>query len=85
MTKCEQVLFCEFARWGDMDALQPADPAVPNQTAKPALMTKTDPGYLVGKPYGDWDRNTSYIINQWLPQRRTYYLDRLQSAGLYQP
>ena len=43
------------------------------------------PGYLPGKPYGDWDRNTAYHITFWLPERRAYYLSRMQTAGLYQP
>ena len=67
---------CESARWGDMDAAQ---------TNRTTPFTKSEPAYLPGEPVGDWDRNTAYITNQWLPQRRTHYLDRLQTAGLYQP
>ena len=74
MAKFQAVLFCESARWGYMDVM-----------SNPVSFTKSDTNYLVGKPYGDWDRNTSYLLNQWLPQRRTYYLSRMQTIGLYQP
>ena len=48
-------------------------------------MTKSDSSYLPTKPYGDWDRNTGYVVNQWLPQRRNFYLNRMQAIELYQP
>ena len=68
--------FCESARWGDMDAAN---------TGRTTPFTKSDPTYLAGKPYGDWDRATTYRVNTWLPGRRNYFLDRMQAVGLYQP
>lgn len=71
MAKFSPVLFCESARWGNMDKTTPH--------------TKTDGAYLAGRPYGDWDRNTGYIVNNWIPQRRAYYLQRMEALGLYVP
>ena len=76
MSRFEAVLFCESARWGDMDAAQ---------TNRTTAFTKSEPAYLPDQLLGDWDRNTSYIANQWISQRRTYYLDSLQAVGLYLP
>ena len=54
--------------------------------ANPVPFTKSDPNYLPQtQQYGDWDRNTAYKVNTWLPERRAYYLSRMQAAGLYQP
>ena len=75
MTRFASVLYCESARWGDMDAAQ---------TLHSAPFTKSESSYLPTKPYGDWDRNTAYRVNTWLPDRRTYYLQKMASAGLYQ-
>ena len=58
------MLFCESARWGNMDALQ---------TARTGPMTKSDPACPADKPYGDWDRNCAYSVNVWPPERRAYY------------
>ena len=74
MSAFEPVVFSESARWGYMDPF-----------TNPVPFTKSDPGYLPGKPYGDWDRNTAYHVNVWLPERRAFYLSRMQTAGLYQP
>ena len=68
------VLFCESARWGNMDAVH---------TNRTSPFTKSEPAYLPGKPYGDWDRNTAYTTNIWLPARRLYFLQRMWDAGLY--
>ena len=76
MPRFEAVLYCESARWGSMDAIH---------TGRTLPMTKSDSGYLSDKPYGDWDRNTAYRVNVWLPERRAYFLDRMQAAGLYTP
>ena len=76
MSAFESVLFCESARWGGMDAFQ---------TGRTTPMTKSDPGYLPDKPYGDWDRNCAYTVNVWLPGRRGYFLNRMQAVGLFQP
>ena len=83
MTKFASVLYSESARWGDMDAARTGDAAT-GQTIKPGPFTKTEAGYLTAKPYGDWDRNTAYRVNTWLPSRRTYYLQKMASVGLYQ-
>ena len=76
MALFEQVLFCESARWGDTDAVRS------NRTSP---FSKSDPTYLPDRPYGDWDRNTAYRLNVWLPERRAYFLGRMQDVGLYQP
>ena len=70
------MLFCEYARWGYMDA---------ENTGRTTTFTKSDLSYLADKPYGDWDRNCAYTVNVWLPGRRTYFLNRMQAVGLYQP
>jgi hypothetical protein len=76
MALFEQVIYCESARWGYMDA---------ENGARTTPFTKSDPTYLPDKPYGDWDRSTAYRINVWLPERRAYFLSRMQAVGLYQP
>ena len=65
---------CESPRWGYIDTATNSAP-----------FTKSDAGYLSDKPYGDWDRNTYYIVNQWIPQTWSYYLNRMQAIGLFQP
>ena len=77
MTRFEKALFCESARWGYMGKVPP--------------YTKTDLDYLPDdrsyseSKYGDWDRNVRYRLNEWLPQRRNYYLDRMFAAFAVQP
>jgi hypothetical protein len=43
---------------------------------------KSDPAYLTGQTFGDWDRNTGYLINSWIPARRGYFIQHLQAVGL---
>ena len=74
-SRFEAVLFCESARWGSMDA----DPL---KTGRTEPFTKNDPTYQPTLPYGDWDRNTAYRVNVWLPERRAYFLSRMQAVGL---
>ncbi len=64
MAKFEPVLFCESFRWGAMDAFG---------THRTTPFTKSDSTDL-SKPYGDWDRNTTYRMSVWLPERRAHYL-----------
>ena len=72
MNLFDDVIFSESARWGDM--------------AKTVPYTKSDSSYLPGNTSkGDWDRNTSYILNTWIPQRKTPYLNAMQNAELYVP
>ncbi len=72
MGRFDDVIHCESARWGDM--------------AKAIPFAKSDPSYLPGNTQrGDWDRSTNYILNTWLPQRQTPFLNAYQSAGLYVP
>ena len=69
MSKFGQILYSESARWGYIDTATNSAP-----------FAKYDPGYLQGKPYGDWNRNTAYTTDQWLVQRRTYYLNQMQNS-----
>jgi hypothetical protein len=72
MARFEAVLFSESARWGDM--------------AKPVPFTKSDPAYLPDDPdKGDWDRSTIYVLDTWLDERQTPFLNALQDANLYVP
>ena len=71
MAKFAEVIHSESARWDYM--------------AKSVPYGKDTPTYLPGKPFGDWTRATNYVKNTWLPQRRQFFLNKMQANGLYQP
>ena len=71
LAKFSPVLFCESTRWGDM--------------SKETPFTRADSNYLSTRPYGDWERNTTYTRTVWLPERRPHFLNRMAQVSLYQP
>lgn len=62
-------IFTEAARWGDSNKM-------------PTAYTFSDPSYLPGQIFGDWQRATDYYRDTYIPQRRDGFLSYLQAIDL---
>jgi hypothetical protein len=67
------LVYCETVRWGDY--YYPGGGGASG-------FRKSNPNYLPGQTKGDFDRNTGYLINTWIPQRRTNLISHLRLKGL---
>ena len=76
MDKFEPLIRCESARWGSL-----------RQDSSPPKTTpymKSDPSYLpTDSTKGDWTRTTTYVLEEWLPTRRSSYFSHFASANLF--
>jgi len=62
------------------------DNVIHNESGRWGYMPRTAP-FSAAPPYikSDWDTATSYILDNWIHNRQTPFLNALQSANLYVP